>query len=45
MKDQRVFGLIFKNNSGVNFRDQLNGILAFSLIPSNFITIIIKHYA
>ena len=28
MKDQRVFGLIFKNNSGVNFRDQLNGILA-----------------
>ena len=28
MKDQRVFSLIFKNNSGVNFRDQLNGILA-----------------
>ena len=28
MKDQRVFSLIFKNNSGANFRDQLNGILA-----------------
>ena len=28
MKDQRVFSLIFKNNSGGNFLDQLNGILA-----------------
>ena len=28
MKDQRVFNLIFKNNSGGNFLDQLNGIIA-----------------
>ena len=28
MKDQRVFSLIFKNNSGVNFFDQLNGLLS-----------------
>ena len=28
MKDQRVFNLIFKNNSGGAFLDQLNGLLA-----------------
>jgi len=28
MKDQRTFSLIFKNNSGGNFLDQLNGIIA-----------------
>ena len=28
MKDQRTFSLIFKNNSGGNFLDQLNGIFA-----------------
>ena len=28
MKDQRVFSLIFKNNSGGGFLDQLNGLLA-----------------
>ena len=28
MKDQRTFSLIFKNNSGGDFLDQLNGIIA-----------------